>query len=188
MSAQKLLNAMRMMSSMANQGTMQTAIGKVNAFDPSTYQVQVLLQAATDDAPALATGWIPLASPWTGDGWGMFVPASTGDLILVFFQDGSLQNPIAGMRIFYDEQLPTEVQGGEMYLIHKSGSCLKFLNDGTVELNSNSTLKISSDTKIDLTAPIVNIDAEMIKAGPEDGVFQPVLLADSSTSINLMAT
>ena len=158
MSAQKLLNTMRMWSNMATQNIAQTALGLVNAFDPSTYQVQVLLQEATEDAPALPTGWIPLTSPWAGNGWGMFAPASPGDLILVFFQDGNLQNPIAGMRLFFDGAQPLAVQGGECWLVHQSGSCLKFNNDGTVTLNSNANLTISSVTQIDLDAPTININ------------------------------
>jgi len=181
---------------MASQGAMSTALGSVNAFEPVGYQVQVLLQAETPDSPASSTGWIPLASPWTGNGWGLFAPASPGDLILVFFQDGSLQNPVAGMRLFYDEQLPTAVQAGELWMVHKSGSALKFSNDGTVTLNSNTKMQISSDTEIDLTAPIVTINAAsscnilspVVNAGVTGGPFETVLNNMSIPTVNFKAS
>ena len=188
---------------MSMQGQTFTALGSVNAFDPTGYQVQVLLQAETEDAPATVTGWIPLASPWTGNGWGMFAPASTGDLILVFFQDGSLQNPIAGLRLFYNDQLPIPVEAGEMWLVHKSGSSLKFKNDGTVSLESPGTLSVSSLNQIDLTAPTVNINADtacninagainlnsvLTQVGPTGGTFQQLFNVLSQPTVNLEAT
>lgn len=196
MSAQKLLNTMRMWANMATQGLAYTSLGAVNAFDPSTYQVQVLLQAPTEDAPAFTTGWIPLASPWVGNGWGMFAPASPGDLILVFYQDASLQNPIAGMRLFFDEQRPLPVDAGEFWLVHQTGSTLKFNNDGTVDLSSNDTLRLAAVNEIDLTAPTVNITASTacnitspaINAGVSGGTFEPLLNVLMQPTVNLKAT
>lgn len=183
-----------MVSNMASQSAMSTALGMVNAYDPTNYQVQVLLQAPTEDSPASITGWIPLASPWVGNGWGMFSGASPGNLILVFFQDGSLQNPIAGMCLFNDSQLPLSVDAGEFWLVHQSGSALKFNNDGTVVINSNANFTLSSDTQIDITAPVVNINASStcnivsaeVNAG--NGTLETVLNSSNVPTVNFKAS
>jgi len=188
MSVTKLANTLRMMSNMASQGMMATAIGSVNAFDPSGYQVQVLLQAQTSDGPALQTGWIPLATPWAGNGWGMFAPASPGDLILVFFQDGSLQNPIAGMRLFFNGQQPLNVSSGEMQLVHQSGSAFKFNNDGSVELIANTELNLNAPTVNINASSACNINCPSITAGPTGGTFEPLLNALSVPTLNIKAT
>lgn len=154
---EKFINSIKMWANMSTQGTANTSLGIVNAFDPNNYQVQVLLHAATDSAPALQTGWIPLATPWSGNGWGMFCPAKTGDLILVYFQDGSLQNPIAGMRLYFDGAQPLNVPSGEFWLVHETGSYLKMTNDGKISVHSKSDMNLTSDTKINISAPTVTI-------------------------------
>jgi|JI102314A2RNA_FD_contig_61_175113_length_8404_multi_2_in_0_out_0_8 uncharacterized protein involved in type VI secretion and phage assembly len=188
MSAHKFINNMRMWANMATQGSLFTALGNITAFDPTGYQVQVILQEATNDAPALQTGWIPLATPWAGNGWGMFCPASPGDLILVFFQDGSLQNPIAGMRLFFDGALPLNVPAGEMWLVHKTGSALKLTNDGGITIQGTADINIASDTKINLTAPEINITGATIKAGDTGGSFDYLKKADGSNTANLQGS
>ncbi len=182
MSAHKFINNMRMWANMATQGSFYTALGMVTAFDPTGYQVQVLLQ---EDFP---TGWIPLASPWAGNGWGMFCPASPGDLILVFFQDGSLQNPIAGMRLFFDGALPLNVPAGEMWLVHQTGSALKLTNDGGITIQGTADINIASDTKINLEAPEINITGATIKAGETGGSFDYLKKADGSNTANLQGS
>ena len=192
---QKFINSIKMWANMSTQGTALTSLGVVNAFDPNTYQVQVLLHAATDSAPALQTGWIPLATPWSGNGWGMFCPAKTGDLILVHFQDGSLQNPIAGMRLYFDGAQALNVPSGEFWLVHETGSYLKLTNDGKISISSGDNIEIISGTQINIMAPKinivgseVNIYSDAIKAGQESGQFQPLFKSDGSLTENVEAT
>lgn len=47
-------------------------------------------------------------------------------------------------RFFTDVEQPPAAPSGEFWLVHKSGSFLKFHNDGTVELTANSTMKYTA--------------------------------------------
>lgn len=188
MAIQKFINNIKMHASMATNAYTYPSVGQVTAYDPDNYLVQVQLQVATSDSPALATGWIPLASPWVGNGWGMFAPPSIGDIIEVHYQEGSLVNAFACLKFYGDPVRPLSVPSGEFWLVHKTGSFVKFTNDGNVS--------ISSSTKIDITAPIVNITASTsislrspsVKMGDLDGPLQPILLADNSPSANVEST
>ena len=47
-------------------GESGTRQGTVTAYDPDNYAVKVQLQPTGEE-----TGWIPLSSPWVGNGWGL---------------------------------------------------------------------------------------------------------------------
>ena len=126
---------MRMHSLLAMQGRAAVRLGLVSSYDPVNYCVKVRLMP--EDAE---TGWLPIVSPWVGNGWGMFSPPTPGDMIEVQFQEDAIDAGFACMRFFNDSDRPLNVPSGEFWLVHKSGSFLKFHNDGTVELNAAGTL------------------------------------------------
>ena len=110
-------------------------IGLVDAYDPSNYAVKVELQPE-----GVITGWLPLASPWIGNGWGLFAPPTIGDMIEVQFQEGDIDSGFACQRFYNDSDRPLSCPSGEFWLVHQSGSLLKFHNDGSVEVASNANL------------------------------------------------
>lgn len=117
-----------------------TSTGIVKSFDPAKYAVRVELQPQ-----GILTGWIPLLSPWVGNGWGMFCPPTIGDLVEVDFLGGHIGSGVAGLRFYNDQDVPLSVPSGEFWLVHKAGQVLKFHNDGTIE--------ISAPGRISYTAP-----------------------------------
>lgn len=102
-------------------------VGTVASYDPSNYTVKVTLQPE-----GATTGWMPLVSAWVGNGWGMFSPPSIGDQIEVQFHDGDFDAGVACQRFFNDQARPLSVQPGEFWLVHKSGSFIKLLADGSI--------------------------------------------------------
>ncbi len=135
----KLLNAVRLQAQMAANGRAVTRIGLVDSYDPNTYAVKVRLQPEN-----AITGWLPLLSPWIGNGWGIFAPPTIGDMIEVSFQEDDPNVGLAGQRFYNDSDRPLAVTSGEFWLVHKSGSVLKFHNDGSVELIAAGTLTSSA--------------------------------------------
>jgi hypothetical protein len=81
--------------------------GIIDAYDPNAYAVKVRLQP--DDT---LTDWLPLKSPWVGNGWGLFCGPSVGDAIEVDFQEGDGGVGTAGWRFFNDEDRPLQVPSG----------------------------------------------------------------------------
>ena len=125
----RLMNEIAMRAQIAGQGNAMPRLGEVSGYNPANYCVKVKLQPE-----GVETGWIPLLSPWIGNGWGMFCPPTIGDMIEVQFRDGSIEAGMAGGRGYSNKNRPLAVTGGEFWLVHQSGSALKFHNDGSVEV------------------------------------------------------
>lgn len=136
---QGLLNAMRMQAMLAGNSRVSTLMGKVKGYDPANYCAKVIIQPQN-----IETGWLPIASPWVGNGWGMVAPPTDGDIVMVVCQEGDINAGIISLRLFGDDaRAPSGAPSGEFWLMHKSGSLLKFHNDGSVELTSNKNLTVT---------------------------------------------
>ncbi len=71
-----LINSIRLVSQTAGQGLARTRIGTVTSYDPNTYSAKVLLQPE-----GVEIGWLPITSAWSGNGWGLFSPPTSGDTV-----------------------------------------------------------------------------------------------------------
>lgn len=138
---QQLRNQMALAARLAQSGRADTKIGTVQSYDPGTASARVRIEPADPDFPDRSlTGWLPVASPWVGNGWGLDAPVSPGDQVEVSFFGGDIGDGYICGRLFSDAQRPTGAQSGEFFLTHASGSKLQFHNDGTVTLISAGTL------------------------------------------------
>lgn len=177
MSHEKFLNMIRMQAATVMSGLSMTDIGIVTGYDSTNYLVTVELYPSdsTSGAPALQTGWIPLFTPWVGNGWGLFAPPNIGDIIEVHYQAGSLQNGYAGLRSFNFGATPqNSVPSGEFWLVHSTGSTIRLTNDGKINITAN--------VELDITAPIVNVSSPVVNLG--NGAVQALLNAAAATVYN----
>ena len=140
------MNVMRREAERANSGTARTRIGTVTAYDPTQYAAKAIIEP-----DGYETGWLPVATPWSGNGWGMFCPPTPGDTVEVHFQEGGKEAGIACLRFYGNKDRPLPVPSGEFWLVHNSGAFFKLTNDGKVTLNST--------VEIDATAPVASIKA-----------------------------
>lgn len=157
----ELLNVLRGQAQMASQGRAATRLGLVTSFDPATYSAKVALQPGGQE-----TGWLPVGSAWTGNGWGLFAPPSPGDMVEVQFQEGGLDAGLIGQRFFSDADRPLPCPAGEFWLAHASGSTLRFLADGTVQVSAAADMQLTSATRIDATAPAIALNGVIALNGP----------------------
>lgn len=130
-----LLQVMAATAQQSAAGSSQTRQGIVTSYDPASYAVKVQLQPTGEE-----TGWIPLSSPWVGNGWGFAAGPMIGAVAEVDF-DGGL--PGAGMatgQFYNDEDRCPGPPSGEFWLVHKKGGLLKFLNSGEVILSAPGKL------------------------------------------------
>lgn len=128
-------NMMRSQAMQAQGGFSGTRQGLITAYDPNEHAVKVQLQPTGEE-----TGWVPLSSPWVGNGWGLAVGPEIGAVCQVDFDSGQMGTALVGGQFWNGEDRPPAVPSGEFWLVHKSGSVLKFHNGGAVELVSNGTL------------------------------------------------
>lgn len=131
----RLLNALRSQSSALDQAMAQPRFAIVSSVDPGTGNARVMLQPE-----GTLSGWLPVLSPWTGSGWGMCCPPSPGDQVLVVSQEGAADHGIIVGRAYSQSQQCPNVQAGEFWLVHASGSFLKLTNSGTIEINGPLTI------------------------------------------------
>ncbi|MHA3117243.1 baseplate assembly protein [Acinetobacter sp. ANC 4635] len=128
----QMINALNMHAAHAQKsGFSGTRSGLVTAYDPSTYSVKVQLQPTGEE-----TGWIPLETPWVGNGWGFAAGPMIGAVIKVDFDSGQIGVGMASGQFYNDEDRCPAPPSGELWAIHQSGSMLKFKNDGTVEVTA----------------------------------------------------
>lgn len=142
----RMLNVMRAQAQMAENGRASVRHAIVSSYDPGSYCVKVRIQPEDTE-----TGWLPVVSPWVGNGWGLFAPPSIGDLVEVQFQEDDFEAGFVCQRFYNDTDRPLTVQSGEFWLVHQSGAFFKLTNDGKVLINGH--------TEIDATAPTINITA-----------------------------
>lgn len=134
-----LLNTMRGQASMALNGKTFVRLGLVDSVDPGNYSAKVRIQPED-----VLTNWLPIASPWVGNGWGLFAPPTVGDMVEVQFPSGDPESGFISQRLYNDIDRPLNVPAGEFWLVHKSGSMLKFHADGSVEIKANAGITSSA--------------------------------------------
>jgi phage baseplate assembly protein gpV len=127
-----------------------TRMARVTSYDPKTYSCTVLILPEGDfpDAGTSAlSGWIPVQTSWSGNGWGVFCPPSVGDQVCVEHIEG---DPGSGQiigRVYDASHLPLAVQSGEFWLVHATDSFIKLTNDGkvTIDDQAGSTVTWNGD-------------------------------------------
>lgn len=177
---QQFNNQMRLAAQMAQAGRAESVVGIVSSYDPGTAAAKVRIQPEDPDYPERSlTGWLPVCSPWVGDGWGLDAPVSPGDQVEVKFFGGEVENGYISGRLFSDAARPTGAKSGEFFLRHKQGAFLKLSNDGKLAINSQ--------VEIDATGPTVMIQATgnvNVQAGGQANVTaQAINLGASGQSL-----
>ena len=128
----RLMNALKGLSAAQDQATGAPRFGIVTSVDPATATARVTLQPE-----AVLTGWLPILTPWAGNGWGLCCPPSPGDQVLIIPQEGDAEQGLVLAASWSDQATPPSTPCGEFWLIHQSGSFIKLQNDGTVQVKGD---------------------------------------------------
>lgn len=158
---------------MQGAGIITLGIGHVIGYDPATNQVKCAIPAfpVVDPTTGAATGqyavspWMQLGSPWVGNGWGFQTAPEVGDAstpwsgtqcaICVVSQSSSAS--LVACLLYTSQAAPADstLVAGEAVLRHKSGTRLKFHDDGslTVISSSGSEINMEASGQIAVTVP-----------------------------------
>ncbi|MBW9334599.1 baseplate assembly protein [Herbaspirillum sp. RU 5E] len=145
--------------------------GIVSSYNPDTYSVKVRIQPDNDE-----TGWLSLAAAAVGNDWGVIFAPSIGDQVDVHFEEGNANSGFVCSRFFDDQDRPMAVPSGEFWMVHKTGSFLKFTSDGKISVNGAA--------EIDVTSPVVNI----VASGAANVTAPQINLGASGASLLSMLT
>lgn len=121
------LNHLKAHSAQLDQSWGQPRMGVVSSVDPAAYTVRAMIQPEN-----VLSGWLPVSSTWVGAGWGLASLPSPGDQVLIIWQEGSSEHGIVVARLWSNTAVAPAAPVGEFWLVHKTGSFLKFLNDGSI--------------------------------------------------------
>ena len=128
----RLLNTLKAQGASQDQAAGVPRFGTVSSVDPATATARVMLQPE-----GVLTGWLPLLSPWVGNGWGLVCSPSPGDQVLVLPQEGDAEHGLIVAACWSSKATPPAAPPGEFWLVHRSGSSLKLQNDGAVHVNGD---------------------------------------------------
>ena len=136
-----LANAIRQQALMAMNQFSQPRHAIISSYDPNRHAVKVTLYPEN-----VISNWMPLGAIGIGNGWGVAVAPALGDQVLVIYEGGDFSSGTIVARIFSIAQQAPVIPSGEIWMIHKSGSYLKFTNDTAVTLNAPGGLTINAET------------------------------------------
>ncbi len=128
----RFLNTIKAHASALDRGAGQPRFGTVTSVDPSRPAARVALQPEN-----VMTGWLPVLSPWVGNGWGLACVPSPGDQVLVIAQEGDSDHGVIVGRAWSDQSRTPQAPVGELWLVHQTGSFLKLCNDGTIQMQGD---------------------------------------------------
>ena len=143
---QRLIDQMKMHTEAALSRYANPTIGFVSSYDPDNYCCKITLSPddPSDGITGAISGWIPCCTIWAGNEWGVFCPPSVGDMVEIDYQESDFDAGHVDWRLFNDDNRPVRAESGVFYIIHKSGTSLKFENDGSVSLTAFSKLNVNS--------------------------------------------
>lgn len=163
----QLANMAKLHAAQMDQSYGQARYAIVREYDPETNMVLVAYYNPVTDADDLLSGWLPLLVPFLGLGddtdagsgpsWGIVDPPNIGQRVIVMCQGGDFNSGLVVGGSYSDiSPVPTidgeYTQDGEYLIKHKSGSFLKFYNNGDVKIYADEDVILESQRDMFITA------------------------------------
>jgi phage baseplate assembly protein V len=156
--ANRLANAMRQQAALSSLDVSKPRTGTITSYDPNKHAVKVTIQPEGVDA----AGWIPLGAVGVGNGFGVLCAPNIGDMVMVEFAEGNSRAPRIVGRFFSTVDVPPSVPSGETWIVHQSGSFLKFHNDGSIEVKASAGATYAA-TSHTFTGPVTMNQTVLVK-------------------------
>ncbi len=128
----RFLHALKAHAELSSQTTAQPRFATITSYNAANATARVLLQPE-----GTLSGWLPVLSAWSGNGWGMVCPLAAGDQVVVIAQEGEAAHGIIVGRAFSSTSPPPQAPSGECWLVHPSGAAIKLQRDGTVAISGD---------------------------------------------------
>lgn len=153
--------------------------GLVTAYDPQRYLAKVMLMPG-----GYETGWLPIETGHIGAGYGIAVGLqpgdgkTTGDQVVVRFQEGDIEGGKIVQRVHSDMDTPPQVQSGELVIFTRfqksdggpnsaqgaqggTGQQIYFKNDGSAVITdgNGATITLDGNGNIKIACKKLQVDA-----------------------------
>lgn len=174
-----LANAMRLQAAMERSTDAKTRKGIVSSYNPNTYSVKVRIQPEN-----VETGWLSLAAAAVGNDWGVIFAPSIGDQVDVHFEEGNANSGFVCSRFFDDQDRPMAVPSGEFWMVHKTGSFLKFTSDGKISVNGAAEIDVTTPVLNIVASGAANVTAPQINLGADGADLKEILTSAFASLFN----
>jgi phage baseplate assembly protein gpV len=159
--------------------------GLVTSYDPKNHLAKVVFMPEGQES-----GWLPIETGHVGDGFGVAIGLapgdgkSTGDQVIVRYQEGDFESGKIVQRVHSDNDKPPTVQSGEVVIWTKfqksggdadsaqggqggTGQQIYLKNDGTATVTDGNGATIQCDGKGNV---IVNCKSFIVNASQDAGI------------------
>lgn len=140
-------NAVRQMAQAAMGEYSWPQLATISSYDAGNHSAKVMLQPSNQES-----NWMPLGAIGIGNGWGVAVGPQIGDQVLVVFEHGDFSSGTIVARVFSTQQQPPAVPSGEIWALHSSGSSVKLVSSGDVDVNAAGNLNVTVSGNASITA------------------------------------
>jgi phage baseplate assembly protein gpV len=115
----------------------------VTSVDPDTYSAKVRYEPHDpNDQDNAEGGWIPIQAVANGKGFGIYSLPKVGQPVEVAFDMGDHETGRIVQRHSSEQNQPPEnMKEGEHWIVHETGSAMKFAKDGTVSILGAGSIK-----------------------------------------------
>lgn len=171
----QLANAIRQQVMLVLNDTALPRHATISSYDPNKHAVKVIVQPVDPDIGEVESNWMPLGAIGIGNGWGVAVGPAIGDQVKVVFEGGDFSSGTIVARIFSTIQVPPVIPTGEIWAVHETGTSLKLVTNGDVDVNGTGNVNITvtngnvnvnaveanvtATTSANVTAPAINLGA-----------------------------
>jgi phage baseplate assembly protein gpV len=182
MSMSALANAIRQQARIAHSEFTAPRLATISSYDASNHAVKVIVQPVDPEVGEIESNWMPLGAIGIGNGWGVAVGPQINDQVLVVYENGDFSSGTIVARVFSVAQQAIAVPSGEIWAVHQTGSFIKMVTSGDINVNTagnlnatvagNMTANVSGNASITaqvasivaqvsaaITAPIINLGA-----------------------------
>ena len=140
MSYAHLANAVRQQARMSQRDFAMPRLATISSYDAGSHAVKVILQPVDPEIGEQESNWMPLGAIGIGNGWGVVVGPQIGDQVLVEFEYGDFSSGVIIARVFSVSQRAPAVPSGEIWALHASGSFIKMVTSGDINVSTPGNL------------------------------------------------
>lgn len=140
----------------------------ISSYDAGNHAVKVTIEPTDPDTHPTESNWMPLGAIGIGNGWGVAVGPQIGDQVMVVFEGGDFSSGTIVARIFSVAQQAPAVPSGEIWAVHSTGSFVKLVTDGDIDVstagNLNATVAGNMSSTVSGNASVTATGSATIKA------------------------
>ena len=157
------------------------------SYDATTHRVKVVFASLRDDyGNPVISPWMPLGSPWVGNGYGMQAAPVGGEQCVVELISRQRGTHVCAYLVYnYASPAPGGLNAGEAILKHQSGSFIKFHANGDIETNTQGNVIVNSAASVNVTATgSATVTAPNINLGSSGETLLSALTSAAATLYN----